>query len=322
MSWLGAGHSTSVLLSALPLHWPTTSQHAAEVLPVALVASATRRSGTSQTTSVLLSVFPVQRPTTGEASGEDCVQQAVLSSATDMSHVTPAHWAVAPGIAANPAPQSWSDTAATPAVVAPFASSQVPKTHVTAPLSVLGVVPSASAVVPAHAAQASVGAAENCPETHAVQVVAAAVTAPVPAPTSATFPAAQALQAEASVSSLYSPAPHAVQAPSSEVVLPAQPWPTPQAAVLWAAHASPAPAHSFVSPHAVQQAALSVGKTHPPASAQVLVAPDVASKPSPQSVLDTTTLPPPPFLSAQVAAWPAQIEYVKGARVQRAHGHR
>ena len=158
-----------VLLSALPLHWPTTSQHAAEVLPVALVASATRRSGTSQTTSVLLSVLPVQRPTTGEASGEDCVQQAVLSSATDMSHVTPAHWAVAPGVAANPAPQSSSDTAATPAVVAPFASSQVPKTHVTAPPSVLGVVPSASAVVPAHAAQASVGAAENCPETHAVQ---------------------------------------------------------------------------------------------------------------------------------------------------------
>ena len=272
MSWLGAGHSTSVLLSALPLHWPTTSQHAAEVLPVALVASATRRSGASQTTSVLLSVLPVQRSTTGEASGEDCVQQAVLSSATDMSHVTPAHWAVAPGIAANPAPQSSSDTAVTPAVTAPFASSQVPKTHVTAPPSVLGVVPSASAVVPAHAAQASVDAAENCPETHAVQVVAADVTAPVPALTSATFPAAQSAQAFVSSAAEYLPTPQTAHAVSAVVEPAAGPWPAAQEGVEWSTQAVDEAASSSHVPaphsvHVVPVVAVSVSVTEPAAQA-------------------------------------------------------
>tara|TARA_B100001013_G_scaffold327538_1_gene240761 strand:+ start:224 stop:652 length:429 start_codon:yes stop_codon:yes gene_type:complete len=85
-------------------------------------------------------------------------------------------------------------------------------------------VPAAAFSTGVHASQSAVEAALKVPAGHALQVVAAVETAPLPATASATLPAAHVLQAEASVSSLYSPAPHAVQPPPSV----AQPWPSEQ----------------------------------------------------------------------------------------------
>ena len=105
-----------------------------------------------------------------------------------------------------------------------------------------------------------------------MQVVAAVETAPVPAPTSATLPAAQVLQVEASVSSLYSPAPQSAQAPSSAVVLPDQPWPTPQAAVLWAPQAAVETVLKVPAAHAVQVvAAVETAPVPAPTSATLMI---------------------------------------------------
>ena len=101
------------------------------------------------------------------------VQHAVLSAGVPlMSHVAPAQSPVAPAVASKPAPQFVSDTASTPAVAAPFESSQLPKMQVTAPPSASAVMPSAAAVVPAQSAQSIVDAVENRPEAHSVHVAA------------------------------------------------------------------------------------------------------------------------------------------------------